>query len=109
MAILGAMLAGTFLSGMEQRADQLATDRSALRAAGDDTPMTAEERRFAKFYGWYWIAMLLVLLVIVTIAGIDMMATRRYALTQMRLLREDRRQVIERELARFRHERNGTH
>jgi hypothetical protein len=48
-----------------------------------------------------------VLFVVLVLAGIDVWATRRYAITQFRKIQTDRRAMIERQVIKMRQERNG--
>jgi hypothetical protein len=67
-----------------------------------------EDQRVAKIvYGSYWIVVLLVLLSIVALAGIDVIAIRRYGHTQLLQIQNDRRAMIEKEVAKLRRDRNG--
>ena len=76
--------------------------RQAEGAAGK---MSDEDRRFTRIYGGYWITCLLLLGTILAMAGIDLMATRRYALMKLRQIQTDRRAMLQRQLERYRQER----
>jgi hypothetical protein len=106
LLLLGIMLAGDLLY-LEVPAQQLADQRAALEREGDATPLSAEQSQFARFYASFFILFLLVLLVVVLFAAFDFWATRRYGIRQHRKLIADRRDMIEREVARLRQERNG--
>jgi hypothetical protein len=67
-------------------------------------PFTADQRDFVRLWGWNWIVILLVLLLVVALAGVDVWATHRYGLRQLRQLQADRRAMIERQVARLREE-----
>jgi hypothetical protein len=58
-------------------------------------------------YTSYWIVALLVLLAILVLAGLDLMAIRRYGRSQLLQIQTDRRAMIEKEVARLRRDRNG--
>ena len=77
------------------------------RLEGRVEPMAPEDRQFSRFYGAYWIGTLLVLGVIVAVAGLDLWATRRYGLRKFRQIQTDRRAMLQRQLERYRQERNG--
>jgi hypothetical protein len=70
-------------------------------------PLTEEQRGFARLFSTYWIAALLVLLVLVALAALDFWATARYGLSQHRRLQADHRALIQQEVAQRRRERNG--
>ena len=69
--------------------------------------LLALTREFGRIFAGYVIAILLLLGGIVTLAGIDFMATRRYALAQLRKIQTDRRAMLERQITRWREERDG--
>jgi hypothetical protein len=69
--------------------------------------LNPQDKQFSRVFGGYWVAALLVLGVIVTIAGVDLFATRRYGLRQLRRIQDDRRAMIQRNLDRYRQERDG--
>ncbi len=106
MLLLGVMLAGDLIF-LEVPAQQLADQRAELEQHGDTTPLSADQRNFARFYGVFFLFFLLVLMAVVFLAAFDFWATRRYGLRQHRKLIADRRAMIEREVARLRQERNG--
>lgn len=110
--ILGVMLAYTYLSGNESRADaigdrlqkarlaaQEAPDDAERKAAADPTP---EEKEFRLFWASYWIVFLLILFVVFTLAIMDFWATRRYAVKEMKRIRDDQKMLLERDLAMYR-------
>jgi hypothetical protein len=103
LLLLGVMLAIALLY-LENPAERL---RVTLEQQGDGTPLDPDQRGFARLYGTFWIVFLLVLMVVVLFAAFDFWATRRYGIRQHRKLIADRRDMIEREVARLRQERNG--
>jgi hypothetical protein len=94
---------------LEAPAQQLAEQNEAAKAAGQNHELTGEQRDFARFFGGYWMVLLLFLLALITTAAIDVLATRRFGLQQIRRLQADRRAMIARQAARLRRERNGQH
>jgi hypothetical protein len=112
MLVLAAQLAGAliFLEDRAQQQGRRADARAEVRQRGGEAQPTVEERNFARLYGAYWLATLVVLLVIVMLALADLWATRRFAVQAHRQLQADRREMIDREIARLRQEkqeRNG--
>jgi len=98
---LSGMLAGTYLSGMEERADQL-----GQRNRAEDPPDKAVEARdFARFYSLYWISVLVLLFLVVSLAIVDLWATRRYGWLQLRRIQSENRTLLERDLAMYRQQR----
>ena len=54
-----------------------------------------------------WIFLSSLLLAVIVIAFLDVRSTRRYGIRQYRQLQAERREMIEREVARMRSERDG--
>ncbi len=107
MFVLAAIMVGSYLSGIQQRATDIAHEREEAAVDGKKPPLTPEQSEFAQLFTGILITMLVLLGMIVTIAGIDLFATRRYALTQLRRIQSDRRAMLERQLTRWREERDG--
>jgi hypothetical protein len=105
--LLAGLMAVPFLTGLQTRAEQLGEERVQMRVEGRSEPMTPEQKQFARFYASYWISTLLVLGAILLMAAIDVFATRHYAFTQLRQIQIERRAMIQRQLERWRQERNG--
>jgi hypothetical protein len=105
--ILASLLAAPFLTGLQTRAEQLGDEREQLRNEGRSAPFSPEQREFVRFYAGYWIIFLILLGAILAVAGVDVFATRRFAMTQMRRIQADRRAMLERQLERLREERRG--
>lgn len=106
LLVLGIMLAGALIY-LETPAQHLADQRAAMEKEGDAPPLNAEQRGFARLYGYFWLVFLLVLMAVVLLAAYDFWATRRYGVRQHRKIIADRRAMIEREVSRLRQERNG--
>jgi len=112
MSLLLLVLGVIFTAGLvylETPAQQLADQREAQEQQGDSAPLSPEQRPFARLYLSFWIVFLLLLMAVVLLAAVDLWATRRYGLRQHRKLIADHRAMIEREIARYRQERNGHH
>ena len=97
MVLLAVLLAGGLLF-LEGPAQELAEE-------GPDALETPWKRDFARFYGYWVIALLLGLLALVGVAGWDYLAVRRHGLEQYRRIQQARRELIDRERARLRGER----
>ncbi|HEY7329562.1 MAG TPA: hypothetical protein VH592_18130 [Gemmataceae bacterium] len=104
--LLGVMLAGGLIY-LEPPAQQLDDIRDAMRQQGDISPLSDDERMFARVYLVFWILFLLILMAVIFLAAWDYWATRTFALRQHRKIIDDRRAMIEREVSRLRRERNG--
>jgi|GEM_PF-1134462 len=112
MLILAGMLSGSYLSGMEDRADGIARAAVERREAAAETgapieppERPAELREFARFYFAWWLAILLVLLLVVILAFFDLWSTRKYAWQQLRRIRDEQRTLLERDLAMYKQSR----
>jgi hypothetical protein len=105
--ILGGMLAWTYLSGNEQRAEEIGQKNEAARNDPNipRVELSEEERAFMKFYIGYWIAFLLILFIVFTHAILDFWATRRYAVNEMKRIRDDQKVLLERDLAMYRQQK----
>jgi hypothetical protein len=109
MFVMAWLLTGVMLY-LEEPAQQLADQRDTQRGAQkeeDADPLTPDERTFLRIYGGAWIGILLILLALVMLAALDVWSTRRYGLRAQRKIQDDRRAMIERQVARLRQERNG--
>jgi hypothetical protein len=106
LMMLLAIVLVVFLVCLEGPMQRLVEEREKV-AEGERVPLTPEQKSFAYLYYGFLIAFMLVLFAIVVIAAMDAWATRRFAVKQYRKLMEDRRDMIERQAARLRHERNG--
>lgn len=95
MLLLAGLIAGSHLSGLEGRIDQI----------GDDP--TPEQRDLARFYALYWIAVLVLIFLVVVIALMDLIGTWLYGHGQMRRLRAEHQERLDRDLAVVRGRRGG--
>jgi hypothetical protein len=106
MILLAGLLGGVMIY-LEGPAQRLADERGAAHAAGQDPELTPEQKNFVRLWGGLWIAILLVLLAVVVLAGFEFWAIRSYGLREHRKIQADRRAMIARQAARLRQERNG--
>ncbi|HTU17521.1 MAG TPA: hypothetical protein VMG10_05610 [Gemmataceae bacterium] len=106
LLLLGVMLAGALVY-LEAPAQRLADAQAAKEQQGDTTPLSPEQKPFARLYTAFWILFLLILMAVIFLAALDFWATRRYGMYQHRKIVADRRAMIEREVSRLRQERNG--
>jgi len=106
MVVLAAMLGGMMLF-LEEGAKELADFGAAARERGEEPQFTDDQRRFRVLYAAWNISLLLTLLAILATAAVDLLATRRFSLGQLHRIQADRRAMIERQVARMRHGRNG--
>jgi hypothetical protein len=107
MVFVAMLLIGAYAAGLPQRADEIGKQRDAAAVDGKKPPLTEEQRDFGRVFGGYWIGVLLVVGLMLFLAGLDLLVTRRYGLTQLRRIQSDRRAMLQRQLARWREEREG--
>lgn len=104
MVLISCLMAGSYLFGIEQRADALAENKraDAPLADGEQRVIPEEERTFAKIYGAYWGVVLLLTCLLLMIAVSDAWATRRYWFTVYREMRNEHNAKLRRDLAVYR-------
>ena len=107
MFVLGGLLAWTFLSGNEARAEEIGERFHQAQLAAKQDPtlppavLSPEEKEFRVFWASYWIVFLLILFAVFTLAITDFWATRRYAVKEMKRIRDDQKILLERDLALY--------
>jgi hypothetical protein len=107
MLILAGMLVGSYVGGLQDRADAIGRERERQAVDGQKPPLTDEQRDFGRFFAGYIVIVLILLFIVVMLAGLDLFATRRYAVTQLRKIQTDRRAMLQRQITRWRQERDG--
>jgi hypothetical protein len=105
LVVMAGLLAGHY--EFEDRYRKIVAEGEANRLRGEKPELDAEGRQFLQLYQVYWLVTLVVLLAIITLAGIDLVAIRRYGRRHYRQIQADRRAMIENEIARLRSQRNG--
>ena len=106
MLFLAALLVGSYIVGQERQATEIgakATNQTEPPGSGPG----AEQERFLNRYSATWILIGLVLFAILALAFADLWAIRNFGLRHYRKIQADRREVIQREVARLRSQRNG--
>jgi MFS family permease len=99
LVLIGGLIAGAFLSGMEARADELG-EKKPTDANGEKKEMTDEEKQFVWRWGLYWIAVVLPLtFALIGLAIADGLASRRYWLKLYREMRDEHNSQLRRDLA----------
>jgi hypothetical protein len=78
---------------------------TGVEGRGIDGPMPEETRQHVLFLAGYWGTVLLLLFALLVVAVIDMMATARFGLRQVRRLEETRREALEADLTELRRRR----
>jgi uncharacterized protein YneF (UPF0154 family) len=101
MLLLAGMIAGIYLSGLdEQVAQQLAEN-----AQTHDALQAEANRPLYRLYVRWWVGILLLVFALLILAGLDLWATRRYAVRHLHQLRADHRAELDIQVARLRRER----
>jgi hypothetical protein len=107
MLVLAILLATSFI--LEEQADKLVEQGQAAKERREAPKLDPSQVQFVNFYGRYWGIFLIIVLALIVLAGWDCLAIRRYGQRHYRQLQEDRKTMIENELARLRSQRNGHH
>lgn len=112
LTIIGSMIGGYYLSGMDARLVAIPErQRQAAAQAGEQPPNPAQEaeadddRRFTRLVGYYWIAVIVLLGMVVMLASVDVIATRRYWMARYRELQADHQAKLHRDLIIYRQRR----
>jgi hypothetical protein len=102
IAVIGGLIAGAYLSGLEPGIDALLAPPEPTDPPADPDQkreLTPEQKGLVKVWGGYWTGVVILVLVVLGFAFADAMATRRYAVQQYRLIREDHEAKLRRDLA----------
>jgi hypothetical protein len=102
--LVGAMIAGAYLSGMEARADDLG-EKKPSDAEGEKKEMTPEQKSFVRIWAAYWVTVAAVALLLIGIALYDAIATRVYWLKIYREMREEHNSQLRRDLAVYKQQK----
>ena len=103
MLILAGLLAGAYLSGMQQHLEQRIQDIPQQREAGQ--PPTEDDRQFVRSWSIYWLVAIAIVFTIMVIAIVDYVATTLYGRQQLRLMQNEHRTLLERDLAFLRQQK----
>lgn len=99
LILLGLLIGGSFLSGIEEHATALGDRNKAGEPPSDD------EKRFLQFYGALWILIIVLVFGLVCFSILDAWAARRYWQGVFRRLRNDHNTLMQRDLALYRQQR----
>lgn len=105
MIVLAGMLSSAYLTGMDRRAVQLGNDQRPADEKGNKQEMTPEEKAFVRFYAGWWITILVLIFLVVSLSIVDIWSTRRYAWSQIKRISLEHREVLERDLAMYRQQK----
>jgi hypothetical protein len=104
LVAVAGMMSVWYLSGQDAGIDALGDQLKAQAAAGERQPRPEQEQE-RRFYVFYWITVLLLLLGVVFLAAIDVWAIRRFGTRHLNRIRNDRKAMLERQLEELRRER----
>ena len=107
MLFLAALLVGSYIVGQERHATEIGAKATNQTERAPGSGPSAEQERFLNRYSATWILIGLVLFAILALAFADLWAIRIFGLRHYRKIQADRREVIQREVARLRSQRNG--
>ncbi len=98
LLVLAGGLAGAFLSGGMAELGRIAADnqQNPPNAISDD------DKELVRFWAYYWIAFLILLFIVVSIAIADYAATTLYGRQQLRRIQHEQSNLLERDLAMYR-------
>jgi uncharacterized membrane protein YgcG len=102
LVLIGSLIGGAYLSGLEPRVDGLIQNPEGAEKDQQKREMTPEEKQLVRVWGGFWIFVLVLVFVVIGFAFADALATRRYALQQFQLIREDHQAKLRRDLAVYR-------
>lgn len=111
LGLIGMLIAGVYLSGMERRADQLAAPQedSPEEAEEESTPkpIDPDDKRFVRLWGLCWILIIFLTFLLIVIAIVEGISARLYWMSQYQQLKEDQQAKLRRELAVIRSQKQG--
>jgi hypothetical protein len=98
LVAIGGLIGGAYLSGLERQADALGEPREVAENA-PKPPMSDEQKQLVRVWVAYWAGVLVLVFMLMGLAVLDSLASRRYWLEQYRQLREDHQTKLRRDLA----------
>ena len=107
LVVIGALISGAYLSGLEPNIDALTQPAPNTQPPDPERPpvkreMTPDEKQLVRVWGAYWSVVVVLVFLVMGLAFADALATRRYALQQYQLIREDHQAKLRRDLAVYR-------
>lgn len=107
LAIAGGMIGGAYLAGMEAKVEELGEKQPAAEPDAPKPKLTPDQKALLRFWGAYWIGVVLLVFAILGLALADALATRRYAMGQYRVIREDHETKLRRDLAVYKQQKQS--
>lgn len=97
LVMIGGLIAGYYLSGMDARVDEIAAkERNAAPLPEDED---RADKDYTRVVAAYWVGILGLVFAAGCLAVFDFWATRRYWMSQYRLLKADHEAKLQRDLA----------
>jgi len=108
MMLIGGLITYTFLSGTEARASAIADANIAkpALAEGEAKVIPEEDKAFVRYYTAFWIGVISLVFVLLSVAMWDGWASRRYWMTVYRRLRDEHNTQLRRDLAVYKHQKD---
>lgn len=103
LGLVGGLIAGAYLSGLEARTDALTGQPVPDGQARP--PLTDAQKDQVRTWGLYWAGVIVLVLTLIGLAVLDAVATRRFWYGQLRRLREEHQTQLRRDLAVHRAQR----
>jgi hypothetical protein len=107
LVTVGVLMSWYYVGGMDAHIDALGEAKEAQ--AKGEPPLNAEQQQSARFYVRYVGAVLILLMVLMFVAAWDVWAIRRFGARHYRRIQDDRRAMLQRQLAQLRRERGHQH
>lgn len=104
MMVIGVMIGGAYVSGMVARADELGKPQPT-DADGVKKQMTEEQKEFLKRFGYFWISVAILTLVMIGLAVVDGLSSRRYWLKLYREMRDEHNSQLRRDIAVYKQQK----
>jgi hypothetical protein len=105
IGLCGVFIAMTYLTGLDRAVVQIGAEREQVPAA-ERRPLAEGELRDVRQYGYWWAAIMVLLVAALAVMAVDVWDVRRHWRNSLRRISDDRRAMMERQLARLRAERS---
>lgn len=107
LVTVGGMIAGAYLSGMEAGVNALGEKKPDVDPDAPKPQLTDDDRALLRVWGAYWIVVVVLVFTILGLALADALATRRYAMGQYHIIREDHEAKLRRDLAVYKQQKQA--
>lgn len=107
LVVAGGMLAGAYLAGLEEKVNALGEKKANADPDAPKPQLTDEQKALLRFWGGYWIVVVILMFAILGLALTDALATRRYAMSQYHIIREDHEAKLRRDLAVYKQQKKA--